>query len=303
MKIGTVVRLGPVPEGGQPPSFASIRNMALRMEKAGLDSVWVYDHLLYRWPGKPTDGIWECWTVLSALAASTQRVELGTLVACTQFRNPALLAKMAATLDEVSGGRFTLGVGAGWHQPEFDAFGFPFDHRVSRFEEVLQIIGPLLRTGKVNFSGRFYTAANCELVPRTTRADGVPMMVAGHGPRMLGLVARHADAWNTAWHSTPAEAEASLGPFRQACAEADRDPSSVTLTVSVPVSYPDLGSPGGRRRYLSGSSDEVADALHGFEAVGAQHLMVEFWPYTSEALERFARAVEAYRSGSVRRGG
>lgn len=274
--------------------------MALRMEQANLDSVWVYDHLLYRWPGKPTDGIWECWTMLSALAAATHRVELGTLVACTQFRNPALLAKMAVTLDEVSSGRFILGLGAGWHQPEFDAFGVPFDHRVSRFEEALQIIGALLRTGKVDFSGRFFAARNCELVPPGSR--GVSLLVAGHGPRMLGLVARHGDAWNSAWHATPAEAEASLVPFRQACEAAGRDPSSVALTVSVPVSYPDLGPAGGRRDYLAGSTEQVADALHGFERLGAQHLMVEFWPYTSEALERFARAVESYRRGSVASG-
>lgn len=273
--------------------------MALQMEQASLDSVWVYDHLLYRWPGKPTDGIWESWTMLSALAAATERVELGTLVACTQFRNPALLAKMAVTLDEVSGGRFILGVGAGWHEPEFDAFGVPFDHRVSRFEEALQIIGPLLRTGKVDFRGRFYAAQNCELIPPAPRPDGVPLLVAGHGPRMLSLVARHADAWNSAWHATPAEAEASLAPFRRACDEAGRDPSSIALTVSVPVSYPDLGVAGGRRKYLSGSAEQVADALHGFARLGAQHVMVEFWPYTSAALERFARAVESYRGASV----
>src|SRR5438128_5534631 len=132
--------------------------MALRMEAAQLDSIWVYDHLLYRWPGRPADGIWECWTMLSALAAATQRVEIGTLVACTQFRNPALTAKMAATLAEVSGGRLTLGLGAGWHKPEFDAFGFPFDHRVSRFDEAIGIITPLLREGRVDFAGTYYTA-------------------------------------------------------------------------------------------------------------------------------------------------
>ena len=119
--------------------------------------------------------------MLAALAEATQRVQLGTLVACTQFRNPALLAKMAATLDEVTGGRMTLGVGAGWHQPEFDAFGFPFDHRVSRLEEALQIIGPLLRVGRVYFSGTYYAARNCELIPRGPRPAGPPLLAAGKG--------------------------------------------------------------------------------------------------------------------------
>src|SRR5262249_28791103 len=116
---------GPVGEHFQPPRYAAVREMALAIEAAGLDSVWVYDHLLYRWPGRPSDGIWECWTMLSALAEATSRVTLGTLVACTQFRNPALTAKMAATLDEVSDGRFTLGLGAGWHQPSSTPSAFP----------------------------------------------------------------------------------------------------------------------------------------------------------------------------------
>src|SRR5438105_2382076 len=113
MRVGAIVRLGATSEGGRPQSFRAIRDMASHMERVGLDSIWLYDHLLYRRPGKGTDGIWECWTVLSALAEATSRVRLGTVVMCTGFRNPALLAKMAVTLDEVSGGRFTLGFGAG----------------------------------------------------------------------------------------------------------------------------------------------------------------------------------------------
>src|SRR5690242_20004806 len=184
MRVGAIVRLGPLSEGGRPPGFSAIREMARHMEAVGLDAVWLYDHLLYRWPGKSTDGIWECWTVLSALAEATTRVQLGTVVMCTTFRNPALLAKMAATLDEVSAGRFTLGVGAGWHQPEFDAFGVPFDHRVGRFDEALQIIAPLLREGRVDFRGTYYQAPDCELVPRGPRPGGLPLLVAGKGPRM-----------------------------------------------------------------------------------------------------------------------
>lgn len=298
MKIGTVVRLGPVPEEAQPSAYADIKAMATAMEDAGMDSIWVYDHLLYRWPGQPTDGIWECWTMLSALAEATRRVELGTLVVCTQFRNPALLAKMAVTLDEISAGRLTLGVGAGWHEPEFDAFGIPFDKRVSRFEDALNIIGPLLRTGEVDYAGRFQSARNCELIPRGPRATGVPLMVAGSGPRMLSLVVRHADAWNTAWHTTPEAAAATLDSLRHACEQADRDPASVALTVSVPVSYPDLGRAGGRSQYLSGSPQQIADALHGFAALGAAHVMVEFWPYTTQALNRFAEAVRVFRSAA-----
>jgi len=295
VKIGAVVRLGPVPEDGTPPSYAAIREMARRMEAAGLDSIWVYDHLLYRWPGRAPDGIWECWTMLSALAEATQRIQLGTLVACSQFRNPALMAKMAATLDEVSGGRLTLGLGAGWHQPEFDAFGFPFDHRVSRFEEALQIISPLLRNGQVDFAGKYYAARNCELIPRGPRPAGPPLLLAGKGPRMLRLVARYADAWNTAWYASPTTAQESIDEMQAACEAEGRDPATLELTISVPVSFPDLGTGSARGDSLSGPPHKIAATLRGFEALGAEHIMVEFAPYTPEALDRFAEAVHAFR--------
>ena len=155
-------------------------------------------------------GEWECWSLLAALAAATRRVALGPLVACTSFRNPALLAKIADTVDEVSGGRLILGLGAGWNEREYDAFGYPFDHRVSRFEEALTIVHSLLRTGQVDFAGTYYTARECELRPRGPRPAGPPIMVAGTGERMLRLAARHADAWNV-WLSNRPEG---LGPLR-----------------------------------------------------------------------------------------
>lgn len=233
--------------------------------------------------------------MLSALAEATQRVQLGTLVACTHFRNPALLAKMAATLDEVSSGRLTLGLGAGWHRPEFDAFGFPFDHRVSRFEEALQMISPLLREGRVDFSGRYYAAPNCELIPRGPRRAGPPLLLAGAGPRMLRIVARYADAWNTAWHASPASAREEIERQREACQAEERDPATLQLTVSVPVSFPDLGAGSARGESVTGSPRAIAETLHGFEALGVQHVMVEFAPYTLQALDRFAEAAHAFR--------
>ena len=130
---------------------------------ASTRSTW-RDHLLFR-EGSRTEGIHEAWTVLSAVAALTSRVEIGPLVLAVPFRNPALTAKMAAELDEVSGGRLVLGLGCGWHEPEFEAFDFPFDHRVGRFEEALGIIIPLLREGRVRFEGRWHRA-NAELAPR-----------------------------------------------------------------------------------------------------------------------------------------
>lgn len=297
MKIGAAVRLGPQVEGKRPPApFSAIRDMARRMEAAGLDSIWVYDHLLYRWPGRPTDGIWEAWTMLAALAVATHRVELGTLVACTQFRHPALLAKMSATLDEVSGARLTLGIGAGWHRPEFDAFGFPFDHRVDRFEEAVNIIATLLRQGEFDFDGKYYQLRHCELIPRGPRPNGPPLMIAGAGPRMLQLAARFADCWNTAWHASADSAAVEVERVREACRREGRDPSTLGLTVCVPVAYPELDSGVGRSGVLTGSVEEVAQALHEFVALGVEQVMVEFAPYTPAALDRFAAAVQKLRA-------
>ena len=272
--------------------------MARRVEAAGFDSIWLYDHLLYRWPGRGTDGVWECWTVLSALAAATQRLELGTIVLAAPFRNPALVAKMAVTLDEISGGRLTLGLGSGWHQPEFDAFGAPFDHRVARLEEALAIIGPLLRDGRVDFRGKYYRAEDCEILPRGPRAAGPPLLVAAARPRMLELVARHADAWNTAWH---ASAESVVEPIRQmraVCAEVGRDPESLTITACVAVAYPQFGvGRSASNTQLTGGASQVAEALHGFRRAGVAHAIVEVAPFDAAAIDEFAAALREFRAG------
>ena len=164
MKIGLMLPLGEDETNG----FADLRAMAIAAEEGGLDSVWGADHLIFRSDGETT-GIHECWTVLTAIAAVTSRVEIGPLVLALPFRNPALVAKMAAELDEVSGGRLILGLGCGWHEPEFEAFGYPFDHRVSRFDEGLQVTVPLLREGLVNFTGEYHRAIDADLRPRPIR--------------------------------------------------------------------------------------------------------------------------------------
>ncbi|HEY6285523.1 MAG TPA: LLM class flavin-dependent oxidoreductase, partial [Ktedonobacteraceae bacterium] len=165
MKIGLMVFLANDRENNSKRPYSAIRAIAQQAETDGFDSIWLADHLFYRYPGEPTRGIWECWTMLAALAEATQHVEIGTLVLCNSFRNPAILAKMATTADEVSGGRLILGVGAGWNEPEYQAFGLPFEHRVDRFEEALQILGPLLQEGHVDFAGQYYQARNCDIVP------------------------------------------------------------------------------------------------------------------------------------------
>src|SRR6185437_16608289 len=230
MKLGVMPSLGEGSMDGTTPRYTDIQAMAQTAERIGLDSFWLADHLIYRYPDRDENGCWEVFTFLSALAAATSKIALGPLVACTSFRNPALLAKMADALDEISGGRFILGLGAGWHQPEYDAFGYPFDHKASRFEEALKIILPLLREGKVDFTGEYYAARECEMHPRGPSHSGPPIWIGAHQPRMLRLVAQYADAFNTVWHRTPEKVEAAWQPMLAACQEVGRDPATLTLT-------------------------------------------------------------------------
>ena len=183
---------------GRSSATGDIREAALQAESDRFDSVWIADHLLFEWDGQRR-GIWESWTLLAALAEATTRIELGALVMCTAFRNPALLAKMADAVDEVSAGRLILGLGAGWHEPEFRAFGYPFDHLASRFEDALRIIAPLVRGDAVDFQGAFERAVDCVSLPRGPRPEGPPILIGASRPRMLRLTAELADAWNTCW--------------------------------------------------------------------------------------------------------
>lgn len=297
MKIGVVVPLESDVDAGHVVSYAETRAFALRAEAAGFDSIWVYDHLLYRYPSKPTEGTWEAWTALSALAEATSRVELGTLVICNPIRNPAVLAKMAVTLDEVSGGRVILGLGAGWHRPEFDAFGLQFDHRVDRLEEALQIIDPLLRTGRVSFRGTYYSAVDCEILPPGPRPGGPPILIAAFGPRMLRLVARHAHSWNTAWLGRAAALSEPRAALEAACAQEGRDPASLAVTVGVGVDY--TGDAANPEKALSGSVEQIASGLREYAAAGVAHVICAIRPQNEESLARLAESLAQYRAAGA----
>jgi len=297
MKVGVVIPHGPDAPGGAVYGWDHLRQVALAAEAEGLDSVWVYDHLLFRFDGA-AQGIHEAWTILSALAAITRRVELGVLVLAMPFRNPALLAKMATTLDEVSGGRLILGIGAGWHEPEFTAFDYPFDHRVGRFEEALQILAPLVRTGRASFEGRWHSARDVELIPHHRRADGssMPILIAGKRPRMLRLVAEHADAWNTAWLGPATQLEPRMTGLRSALADAGRDPGSLDVTVGINVVLPELSEqPLEVGDALTGSPEELAEELRAYRRAGAAHLITTLEPGTPEAVRQLGRAVALAR--------
>jgi alkanesulfonate monooxygenase SsuD/methylene tetrahydromethanopterin reductase-like flavin-dependent oxidoreductase (luciferase family) len=189
------VRLGiQLPEVERDVRWPEYVAMARAAEESGFDSIWLGDHLLYA-DGR---GPWEAWTLLAALAAVTERVELGPLVACAGFHPPAVLAKMAATVDEVSGGRLILGLGAGSNRRDFEAFGLTLDRPVARFEEAFPIIRDLLAGETVTFNGRFHSVDGAVLLPAPKRR--VPLMIGSNGPRMLAATLAHVDAWNT-WYS------------------------------------------------------------------------------------------------------
>lgn len=298
MKIGVVIQLVELSDLGRALSWSEIKDNVLNVEDLGFDSIWAYDHLLYRTKKGKTTGIWEGWSMLSAMAAITQKVELGTLVACNSFRNPALLAKMAHTVDEISGGRLTLGIGAGWNQPEYEAFGIPFDHRVSRFEEAVQIIQPLVKTGKVDFAGKYYQAKDCEIKPTSPRTDGIPLMISAFGPRMMKIAAQYADLWNVCYMSIPRSTEKLNRSFQKSCKSMGREMENIKLTYTVHLAYPDLlgWNQDKKRGILSGSFEEIAQTLIEYEQLGSTHLMFHLSPSTPEAYQRLARSVEIYRN-------
>ena len=281
--------------------WPDLRAMALRAEDLGFDSVWTGDHLLYRRPGDDrARGPWEAWTLLAALAAVTSRVTLGPLVAATAFHAPAMLAKQAATVDEISGGRLVVGLGAGWNETEFSAFGFPFDHRISRFAEAFTIIRTLLREGAIDFAGEFFTARNCELVPRP-RPGGPPLMIGSTGPRMLEITAPHVDSWNAwfnAFGNRPAGVPALRDQVDAAARAAGRDPAAIERTVAVLVRLP-----GGRGREqgetahdaeppVEGSAEEIAATLRAFAAEGVALVQLVVDPITLASLDALAPVLE-----------
>jgi probable F420-dependent oxidoreductase len=297
MKVGLVLIIAEHKELRKAYSYQKTREIAQHAEETGFDSLWLYDHMLYRNEDHPTIGIWECWTFLSALADATQRVELGTLVLCNSFRNPALLAKMAITLDEVSQGRLILGLGAGWNKPEYDAFGWPFDHRVSRFEEALQIIRPLLREGKVDFEGKYYQARNCEIRPIGPRAGGPPIMIGSFEKRMLQLTAKYADLWNTGYLGEPETLEKPRHELMEACRETGRDPKTLGITAMISNYYPNMAPTPENldNPPLVGTPTQIAKAMLAYERAGVEHVMFHLIPYKPASIRKLEGALHIYR--------
>jgi alkanesulfonate monooxygenase SsuD/methylene tetrahydromethanopterin reductase-like flavin-dependent oxidoreductase (luciferase family) len=287
-----------LPEVERQVRWPEVLAMARAAEECGFDSIWLGDHLLYRDPGTPESGPWEAWTQLAALAASTERVELGPLVACAGFHPPAVLAKMAASIDEVSGGRFVLGLGSGWNDPEFHAFGLPTDHRVSRFAEAFTIINQMLGGERVTLDGRYWQADDAVLLPAPARRPR--LMVGSNGPRMLGLTLPHVDAWNT-WYddyNNSPEGFAALNErisavavdagrwpdeiLRSACAfvRLDRATAEREVTPEAPP--------------LEGTPDQLIARLRELHDAGADEVILVVSPITERSIRTLGEVVAAF---------
>jgi alkanesulfonate monooxygenase SsuD/methylene tetrahydromethanopterin reductase-like flavin-dependent oxidoreductase (luciferase family) len=291
VKVGIILPVG-AHDGA---TWALTRDLALEAEVEGLDSVWMADHLFYQPPdGGELVGMSECWTQLSALAALTRRVEIAPLVLCASFRSPGMVAKAAAAIDEISAGRFILGVGAGWHDPEYEAFGFPTDRKVSRFEEWVEIVARLVRGEHVTFAGEYHSVTDCVLVPAPQRR--IPLLIASHKPRMHGLTARWADAWNTAWYGRPDERfRERTAALDEALTAAGRDPATLERTVGVVVHDPEQDAQPEDEDGLVGPVEDVAGALGEYAQLGFAHAIVLPQPMTLRSVQRVAEAVRLSR--------
>lgn len=276
---------------GATPRWADILGMARAAESAGFEALWVSDHVGFGDPEGAWSGAWESWTLLTALAVATPRVQLGTYVLAAPFRTPALLAKMAETLDEISGGRVILGLGAGWNEEEFTSYGIPFDDRFARFEDALRIIAAMLRDGRSTHLGRTIRTHAARLDPRGPRPGGLPVMVGATGPRMLRLTAELADHWNGGMRSID-EVPALLAALDAACHDVGRDPAALTRSVEVLVRP---GAPVVDERAISGDADAIAAELSAFGELGIDHLQVQLRPNALAGVEAFAPVIERMR--------
>jgi len=287
---------------GATPRWIDILALARAAGDAGFDTVWVSDHVGFGDPDEGWSGAWESWTLISALAAATTRVRLGTYVTAVPYRNAALLAKMAETADEVSGGRVILGLGAGWNESEFVAYGFPWERRFDRFEDGLRIITSMLRTGRADHVGRVESARGALVRPRGPRRDGLPVMVGAAAPRMLHLTAQLADEWNAGMR-TPAGLAPMVTAVDAACVAVGREPASLRrsaeamVEIGVPAAAgddPDLR--GSWDHPLRGSPEEIAAGLRRYHDLGMAHVQVQLRPNRVESVRAFAPVVEALRA-------
>ena len=314
MKIGVVLLSWNGAMSGETPTSRDVVQMATLCEESGIDSVWITDHFHFDYVDFQEVGVhfpeelhgtmggaWECWSLLSAIAQATESIEIGSLITSTSFRNPALLARMADTVDDLSDGRLILGLGAGDFPTEHQSFGYPFERRVSRFEEALDIISRLLKGETVSNEGEFYRVQDATLIPKSMRPNGPPLLVGSvYGrPRMTRLTLKYADYWNcflAFGESTVERYRESWARVLKACKQHGRDPNSLKRNVSLSVNIDTAPFPVPGLKPISGSSDQVVDQLVQFAAEGIEHCTIVLNPFTKGGVEAFAKIAEQVRS-------
>jgi alkanesulfonate monooxygenase SsuD/methylene tetrahydromethanopterin reductase-like flavin-dependent oxidoreductase (luciferase family) len=293
MSLGLMLPVGEKSHFGETPRFSDMVEMATVARDVGFEAIWFADHFSFTDSDEnEVRGVWEAWTMMAAVAAAVPDVQIGALVACTGFRNPGVIAKMTEAIDEISGGKFILGLGAGWHEPEYQQYGFPFDYRVSRFEDAIRIIHPLLREGKADYQGRFFQANDAVNLPRGPRETGAPILIGSSGDRMLGLVAEFADAWNTVWHSDPAKV-AALMPKIDAALDAVGRPRGSLIRTSG-GNFAMEGYMGRRPNPVEGDAKTMAARLGEFRALGLSHYVCGLDPCTPATISAFGTVIEHF---------
>ena len=292
-EVGVVAPINQAGAERVTPRWRDIREFVLRAEAIGFDTVWTPDELLWRPKDRPVMGVWEGVSMAGAVAATTSRVKIGTWVMSALHRNAGIIAKAVETLDEISGGRFVFGLGAGHEWPgQAHSFGLPEDHIFARFEEALQVIVPLLREGRANFEGTWHAARDLPQVPVGPRPNKIPLMIGGNGPKGQRNAARYADIWSS-W----AEEKSNLDEFgpriatlEAVCAEVERDPATIGRSAGVDVSP--LQPAGENPNVIAGSAEAMADAIRAFRDGGYTQLEIMLTPGSVEALEALAPVLE-----------
>jgi alkanesulfonate monooxygenase SsuD/methylene tetrahydromethanopterin reductase-like flavin-dependent oxidoreductase (luciferase family) len=298
LAAGRGLRIGvQLPEVERHVPWPEYLAMARAAEEVGFDSVWVGDHLLYRADGREARGPWDAWSVLAAIAGTTERVRLGPLVACTAFAAPGLLARKAAAVQEISGGRLVLGIGAGWNETEFRAFGVPFDHRAVRFAESFEIIRRLLARERVNKEGRFERVRDAVLLPMPGTSP--PLMIGSTGERVLRTALPHADAWNI-WYdlygNTPEGFAAENARITGFVREAGRRPSDVVRSATVFVTLDGGGRDRphtGDVRPLTGPPRAIGQGLADLAEAGAEEAILVVSPISEHSIRALGDVVAA----------
>lgn len=280
MSLGLMLPVREGTMGGETPRFDDLVAMSKQARDVGFEALWFGDHLSYQQDGH-TVGTWEAWTLMAAIANAVPEVQIGPLVTSTGYRNPGLIAKMTEMIDEISGGRFILGIGAGWAKPEYEQFGIPYSHRASRFEESIAIIHDLLRQGEASLDGEYWQAREAINEPRGPRSGGAPILVGSNGDRLVHSIARYADAWNSDWQQSPDDYPPLLAKLDAACEQIGRQPKSLIRTGSV-------------RFTTDTSTDGIQRYLNAVRELGLKHLVVGLEPRTIDAVSWFGEQIAIF---------